>query len=614
MKGLSMNSFFRVKLLAGFIIALFAARCPGATTLPKIAKLLPPETVFLASTDDFQQVKSQFEKTSLYKLYKDPVMAAFVNSFKVKWRQQVGELDANDLFRAIVDADVVPKGRFGFAMVLDQKVVDPNNAPLLLISQWGDDIGKLKEAINKLVEKNIEMGGRQMRPADYRGITIRKLADESSEKLFYCFIEDTFLCAGREDLLKFVIAHIKGATSPTLADDPDYSATIAALGPYHDMDFFFNIKQIIKTSLAEDTTSATQTSLSILGFDNIAAIGCSVGIARRPGSCWSGKVFIKVNGAKKGVLKMLELEPVVIRAPGFAPASTYGITIVNLDINKAFNELSNILYGFNPFLAVMLNIPLLPPTEAQVQGQLQLKSDIIGHLGSQIVMSQAVSKSASAVPEALFGIAVNNRSALEKSLALLHSRLLAVNNPDAKRQLLGYTIYRVDPRVLSRFRPGLVPMSTGSGPEAAALPMMAFAVTDTHLIAGVESTVESAIRTLASADAASVDSAAWFRAAKLSVPTAVGMVGMENTAASSELFWRMLKQSAKTDSRTMPVGGQPAMESVFGYKPPVDLFDADLLPEFDTVRKYFGSSTFYGVSRPDGFFFEFNYLTAIAGR
>jgi len=39
-----------------------------------------------------------------------------------------------------------------------------------------------------------------------------------------------------------------------------------------------------------------------------------------------------------------------------------------------------------------------------------------------------------------------------------------------------------------------------------------------------------------------------------------------------------------------------------------DLFDFSLLPEFETVRKYFGSSVSYGISRPDGFFFEFKYL------
>jgi hypothetical protein len=39
-----------------------------------------------------------------------------------------------------------------------------------------------------------------------------------------------------------------------------------------------------------------------------------------------------------------------------------------------------------------------------------------------------------------------------------------------------------------------------------------------------------------------------------------------------------------------------------------ELFDFNLLPEFEAVRKYFGSSVSYGVSRPDGFFFEFRYL------
>jgi hypothetical protein len=39
-----------------------------------------------------------------------------------------------------------------------------------------------------------------------------------------------------------------------------------------------------------------------------------------------------------------------------------------------------------------------------------------------------------------------------------------------------------------------------------------------------------------------------------------------------------------------------------------DLFDFSLLPEFDEVRKYFGLSAFYGLSKPDGFFFELKYL------
>jgi hypothetical protein len=42
----------------------------------------------------------------------------------------------------------------------------------------------------------------------------------------------------------------------------------------------------------------------------------------------------------------------------------------------------------------------------------------------------------------------------------------------------------------------------------------------------------------------------------------------------------------------------------------LDLFDFGLLPDFDAVRKYFGLSAGYGISRADGFFFEFKYLSS----
>ena len=38
------------------------------------------------------------------------------------------------------------------------------------------------------------------------------------------------------------------------------------------------------------------------------------------------------------------------------------------------------------------------------------------------------------------------------------------------------------------------------------------------------------------------------------------------------------------------------------------LLDFSLLPEFDDVKKYFGVSAFYGISRQDGYFFEFKYM------
>ena len=66
---------------------------------------------------------------------------------------------------------------------------------------------------------------------------------------------------------------------------------------------------------------------------------------------------------------------------------------------------------------------------------------------------------------------------------------------------------------------------------------------------------------------------------------------MEDDAASGEVFWWMVKQKGKAGASAGSAIGE--------------LVNFDLLPQFDAVRKYFGLSAFYGISTPEGFFFEF---------
>ena len=516
-----------------------------AEALPTTDKLVPPETVLLMNIDNFQQLKTQFEKTNLYRLYKDPAMAAFVDNAKAKWREKIQKLDDNNIFKAIYSADVLPQGRVAAALVLNEQSKDFNEPPVVIITQWGEGIDKIKETVDKMLKKNIELGGHQKKSEDYRGVSIEITIDEASSELNHCFIDDSFIAATNLDLLKFVIAHIKGSASPTLADDTDYNATMKTIGPYHDIDFYINIKQIIKTSLAEDSAGEAHQWTANLGLDNIAALGCSVAVATSPASSGSGKAFLKINGAKKGICKMLDMESAVFNPPPFIPASAYSVTFFNLDIKKAYDELYTILYSFNPQYAATMQALDLPDSPDGEPG-LKLKSDVISHLGSQIVISQSVNKpfSNSSMPaESLIALAVNNRNALEKSLSLLHSKLLAPNNPDARRELLGHTIYRLGPSALPFLRPGMTPMQTPSESNAPQIPTSAFTVTDTHLIFASEPAVERAIRALSSTDALSLGSTKWFTSAKSAIPSVVGLAALEDNAASSEIFWWAMKQS-----------------------------------------------------------------------
>ncbi|TKJ39486.1 MAG: hypothetical protein CEE38_01765 [Planctomycetes bacterium B3_Pla] len=599
-----------------------------AVELPETAKLVPPETVMLVDIGNFSQLKAQFEKTSIYRLYKDPAMKAFVDDIKAKWQKTLTEEAGDDGFGKII-ADAVtmlPQGRAAVALVLDERIEDTNEPPVVFITQWGENAGKVRETVAKIVSKAVDEKDARRQTEDYRGVGITIVTAKPSDALSYCFIDDCLILSGNTDTLKFVIAQIKGADSPTLADDDDYAATLRAVGPSAEgqIDIYVNIKQLAKMAVAKDTTGNAKTIMTNLGFDNVISLGCSINVAGGQGGTSSGKALLKIDGAKKGIPKMLEVETAPLRMPQFISASAYVVSFTNLNVKKAFTELSNILTSFSPQFPAMLYMPLSPPGP-QGEPPLQLKSGIIDHLGSQIVFAQSINKAPGgaesqnfAQPQPLFALAIENRSALEKSLLLIHSGMIAPNNPDARRELLGHTIYSLD---LS----GIMPMLGGAGagrPMQAPMPggapgisKTAFTVTDTHLIFATEAAVEQAIRTLSSTGSESLDSVKWFARAKSNIPSVVGLAGLKDMAASIEQLWSVLRELKKAEKNKDPnaqinvgTGLGSGLPQMILSQADADMPDFSLLPEFDIVRKYFGLAASYGISRQDGFFFEFKHL------
>lgn len=615
------------------LVLLWTPASVCALTLPETAKLVPPDTVLLIDVHDLSRLRKQFEETDFYKLYKDPVMEPFFDDFKSKWREK-SRMRKNKPLGILAGVDELPEGRVAIAYVLNERLKDANEQPLLLITQWGQNINKIKEVVYKAVKKAVEDGDHR-KSEDYRGVDITTIIRKSSKPFNFCFIEDCLIGTGDLDVLKFVIAHIKGAGSPTLADDADYSATmrVVKIEDAEQINCFVNIKQIIKTTINSDTEGKAKQIIDNLGLDNVTSFGGSISPGSLPTASAGpslGKAFLKIRGPKKGVSKILDIESAPIRTPRFIPNTSYSVSFVNLDINKAFSELGKILSSFSPQLAAIMYMPLIPAS-GQGEPPVQIQAGIVEHLGSQIIISQSIGEAVSGAdttgPEtSLLAIAIENRHALEKSLSLLHSNILAANKPDASRQLLGHTIYLLDFR---GFLPGLKPGSRrpmqnayGRGSQQGGIPQMpklAFTVTDTHLIFSTESAVEKAIRTLNSTQNLSVDSARWFNMAKSAIPSLVGLVTLQNDTAFGKYIWtemrkltKQMKNKDNDSSIEMGVGVRPgsAFPQMMFSQAGVQLFDFSLLPEFDAVKKYFGLSAFYGISKPEGFFFEMKYLNA----
>ncbi len=613
-----------------------------AEVLPDTAKFLPPETVGVFNIDNFSKLYEQLQKTDLYRLYKDPVMSPFVEDFKSKVLDKVRE-KRNRIAEVIVDTGILPEGRVALAFVLNPEAKDSKQPAFLLATQWGQNTAKIKEAVGKMVEKAVEEGSHK-KSEDFRDVTIvtviekpSQSPDESSgnlengnaaptttveqppKQVHYCFYDDCLFVAGDIDILKFAVAHIGGATSRNLDSSGDYTNAMKAAGAHHDADLYVNIKQMVQAGIAADSTGRTKAMLSNLGLDNVDSLAWSLGVGRLPGSSFNGKGLLKIEGSKKGVCKMLDAESAGLRVPTFVPASACSTMFFNLNIKTFYDELANILAKFSPRAASIMYMPLLPPGPDGQPG-LQLKQDVINHLGSQIVVAQSINKPfavGSKPTDTYIALAVNDRNALEKSLSLFHAKMIAPNKPDARRELLGHTIYLVDlSALLPAFLPaGRTPMQGPGVQPAGQMPTFAFTVTDTYLLFGTEATVEKAVRALSSSEAESLASAKWFTEAKSAIPASVGLASIKNDEVSTELSWWMLRQLKKDQpgsdqpgSGSVNVGMNSSFNLVLSQSG-LDLFDFGLLPEFDAVRKYFGLSMFYGVSRPDGFFFEFRDLS-----
>jgi hypothetical protein len=615
-----MRDFLKGSFVFNLFVILFCTVSIAA--IPETGKLVPTETMALININNFSSSKANFEKTNIYKLYQDPSMKAFVEDAKEKLNQKAREKKSK-ILESLMEKEITPEGRVFLALVLNEKAQTENEPQALFLIQFGNGIEKAKELVTDIVSKAIDEGARE-NEEDYRGVSLKTVIKEDgrfdygfSSSMSYCFIEDYLLASEDIEVLRFCIAHLQGASGSSLAEDNDYSNALAAIGSDHDVVVYINLKHIIKTQIAQDISGTTKTTISNLGLDNLSCACGFVDMATRPESSWLGQVLVKVSGEKKGVLKMLEPENAPFQAPRFVPSSTTNsVSFININIQKAYQELANILTAFSPQQASLLYMPI--PLDPEGTEVFELKRDFIDHLDSQVVYTSGIDKaSGTEALESLIALRIQNSQALEKALSSLHYRYIGSNRPDSQREILGHTIYRLGYSLIPGPMPRQGIMQSPADTEQPIFPVFAFTITETHLIFGQENTVERAIRTLSSSEDLSVGATKWFKNAKSSLPSAAGVAIMEDLSSTGEMLWKMFMETKEPEDITSNVEFGVGIDSARGPLPGMKisqrLFDTSLLPEFDAVQKYFGLYTNYMTSEPDGFLFEFKSLKSDQG-
>jgi hypothetical protein len=613
-----MRYFLKSLSIFYLFTVLFCSICIGA--IPETGKLVPKETIALVNINDFSRTRANFEKTDIYQLYKDPSMKAFVEDAKEKLRLKAREKES-DILESLMESEITPEGRMFFALVHNEKAQSEQEPQALFLIQFGGNIEKAKELVTDIVSNAIDSGARQ-NEEDYRSVSLNTIIKDDgrfdygfSSTMSYCFIDDFLIVSEDSEMVRFCIAHLQGASGSSLSEESDYSNALGSMGAEHDVFFYVNLKHIIRIQTERDQTGQAQTAIVNLGIDNLSCVCGFVDISSRPESFWFGRVMVKVNGEKKGILKMFDVERSSFQAPRFVPSSMNSVSFLNIDIQKAFQELSNIMTAFSPQQAALLYMPI--PLDNEGENVFELKRDFIDHMGSQVLVTTGfeTTEDEEDAPRNLIALRTQNSQALEKSLSALHYRFIGSLRPDSKREILGHTLYRLGYSFIPLPTPPGETMQSPSDTKQPPFPVMAFTVTDTHLIFGQEDTVERSIRTLSSSEDLSVGTSEWFEAAKSALPSAVGFAGMEDLSTTGKNLWKMFKEVKEPEDITSSVEFGVGIDSATGPLPGLmlsqRLFDTRLLPEFDVVKKYFGLYVNYLISEPEGYMFEFKTLKSL---
>ncbi|HSV27872.1 MAG TPA: hypothetical protein VLH60_08275, partial [Sedimentisphaerales bacterium] len=478
-------------------VCLLAAALPcAAGTLPAIDKLLPAETVFVVATNSFAELNQKFEKTDIYRLYKDPAMAPFIENSR---ERLLKSLEKNRAFQRFAAADYpLPQGKVAFALVLPQPSADGSqkDTVMLVICQWGSELPKFRDLFEKQI-KDMEDKGGSRRQEEYRGTQVVSVFEaagndaEQPEPVFsYAFIDDVFVVSDRKEDVMFVVARAAGASGRTLGEDADYQAAITRIRG-GDVTLYLNVKRLVETLMQQQIDSRTM--VRAMGIDRVAGIALGLELAPDSAASLTVRGYIRTAGEKQGILRMLDMAPVAIRVPDFVAGDSCSFAIININAASVYDEIFRIANSIDPRAAAAISSPMTAPSPDGRPG-VELKRDILAYLRPGLWSADTPRKVAgSDQPEILSigAIAVSDRSKLESSLARLHEQYFG-NDKELRRDFFGHVIYSLSfgAEWEGDETPG-ANAHTGEQVEQQQAP--AFTVTDSYLLFGDVRLIEDAI-------------------------------------------------------------------------------------------------------------------------
>jgi hypothetical protein len=407
-------------LKLAFLWMAFACALPAA--VPPAEQLLPSDTLLLLTVPDWAKTTAFYTNSPQGQLWRDPELKAFRDKFIGRVQTEIIDPLERELNVKLADYAELLRGQVTLGVTLNGWDGASDFAPgLALVIDTQDKSELLKTNLAGL-KKNWADSGKQITTLKIRDIefttitfteadlskTLRKALskqadkgadnDKSSTNKVELTIgqSDTLLLVANstKDLEKILIRQGGGA-SPVLADLPEFRSS----QPMFQDSFGFswlNFKPILNL-IAKKATAATdgnQTNsmlskpdkiISAIGLDGVKT--AAVNITASPEGSMI-QVFVGAPAAqRKGLVKILEMEPKSANPPPFVPADAVKFSRWRLDGQKTFATIEGMLTEIAPQISSMIQMGLNAVGKDK-DPNFDLKKSLIGNLGDDIITYQ----------------------------------------------------------------------------------------------------------------------------------------------------------------------------------------------------------------------------------
>jgi len=587
---------------------LLTALSVGAA-IPPAPKLLPKDTLAVVTVPDWTASTTQTAASTVGKLWADPAIKPFRDHFAAQFQEKILGRFEKDL--GVKAADYLPllQGQLTLAVIADgwdgtDKTKEPHVVLILDAKDKAPELkARLEEVRKKLTEAGRNPKTEKIRDVDFTTVVIEpkaptpakpgdKKEDEEDDeaaaakptKQTYVFgqVESALLVANSAVPLEKLVARIAGGTIPILGDEAAFASSEPRLrdaqmyGWVHWTPLSTGLtKALSDNEMFENAGTDAQGAFKAIGLSGLRTITFS---ARTEAEGTRGEFSLNIPEAeRRGLFKMLSFAPKDSAPTPFVPADVTQFVRVRIDWRKFVGTLEESLQALSPQMGGMFNM-VVGAAGKDKDPNFDLRKSLFNNLGDDLIMYQrpatgtkvedlqnAPTLTLLSSPgtedliggiKALTGLAPGGAAGKEREVAGKKIQSLPLpmpGKPDSKLEYVGsggYVAFSRQPAMVEEY----IRSAEGSGKSLKG---------NTELTAAAEKVGG----------------------------LGTGLFVFENQRETMRSTWGMLRNDGLAKSGM----GQGDFASLFDFK---------LLPEFDTVRKYFGISVSAGLVDAQGMHFR----------